>query len=100
VADVLATAEASLAGRSRAIQWTAAIVAGLGLIPVAILALGLAAVVWVPLLAGLAAVMWSVWIARRRRQMLQNRNDDEVKNPAQAEAPWPKGVVDDRLPEP
>jgi hypothetical protein len=80
--------------------WTAGIAAALGLLPVAVLALGVTAVVWVPLLVALGGVMWSIWVARRRRQILENRNDDEVKNPVQAEAPWPKDVIDDRLPEP
>jgi hypothetical protein len=74
--------------------------ASLGLVPVAVLTLGITAVVWVPLLLFLGGVMLTVWIARRRRQILENRNDYEVKNPGRVDAPWPKSVAEDRLPEP
>jgi hypothetical protein len=76
-------------------------VGALGLLLVAILSLGLAAVVWVPLLAGLAVVLLTVWAARRRRQKWQHRDPSEVKDPTHVEPRWPeRGITDDRLPNP
>jgi hypothetical protein len=81
--------------------WILGIVAGLGLLTTSILSVGLAAVLCAPLLVLLAGVGWSIWAARRRRQILENRSEDEIRDAAHATRQWPvEGVVDDRLPEP
>jgi hypothetical protein len=60
----------------------------------------LAAIAWIPMLFVLGGVMCTIWAARRRRQILEGRDAREIKNPQQAELPWPTDVIDDRLPEP
>jgi hypothetical protein len=81
--------------------WIVGIVAAFALLMTSILSVGLAAILCAPLLVALAGVGWSIWAARRRRQVLENRNDDEIKDPLHAARQWPvEGVVDDRLPEP
>jgi hypothetical protein len=85
----------------KATAWILGIVAALGLLATSIVSVGLAAILCSPLLILLAGVGWSVWAARRRRQLLENRNDAEIKDPLHAPRAWPvEGVVDDRLPEP
>ena len=81
--------------------WVVGIVAALALLMTSILSIGLAAILCAPLLVALAGVGWSIWSARRRRQILENRNENEIKDPQHTVRPWPvEGVVDDRLPEP
>jgi hypothetical protein len=73
----------------------------LALIAASVISLGLAAIVWVPLLLGIGIVSVAIASARRRRQALQGRDANEVKDPTHAHPHWPtRGVIDDRLPEP
>ncbi len=73
----------------------------LALIAASVISVGLAAIVWVPLLLGIGIAMVGIASARRRRQSMQGRNGDEIKDPTHAHPHWPtKGVIDDRLPEP
>jgi hypothetical protein len=88
-------------GWPKSTAWIVGIVAALGLVATSILSVGLAAILCAPLLVALAGVGWSIWAARRRRQLLENRSDNEIKDPTHAPQPWPiDGVIDDRLPEP
>jgi hypothetical protein len=81
--------------------WIVGIVAALGLLTTSILSVGLAAILCAPLLVLVGGVGWSIWAARRRRQVLENRNEYEIRDATHAPRPWPvEGVVDDRLPEP
>jgi Flp pilus assembly protein TadB len=65
-----------------------------------VVSVGLAAIVWVPLILALGIALLMVWSARRRRQKMQNRGPDEVRDPTRGEPPWPtEGIIDDRLPE-
>jgi Flp pilus assembly protein TadB len=81
--------------------WSVGVYAFLALFAATIMSVGLAAIVWVPLLLGVGIAMVAIASARRRRQALQGRNADEVKDPKHAHPSWPtRGVIDDRLPEP
>jgi hypothetical protein len=81
--------------------WILGVVAALGLLATSVLSVGLAAILCAPLLLLLGGLGGSVWAARRRRQALENRSSDEIKDPLHAVPPWPtEGVIDDRLPEP
>jgi hypothetical protein len=81
--------------------WAVGVYAFLALFAATIMSVGLAAIVWVPLLLGVGIAMVAIASARRRRQALQGRNADEVKDPKHAHPAWPtRGVIDDRLPEP
>jgi hypothetical protein len=81
--------------------WIVGIVAALGLLATSVLSVGLAVILCAPLLILLGGFGGSVWAARRRRQALENRSSDEIKDPLHAVPPWPtEGVIDDRLPEP
>jgi hypothetical protein len=85
----------------RPTAWTVGLLALLGLSVPLLLALGIAVIVWAPMVIALGVGMLAVWAGRRRRQHLQGRNGDEVKDPLHAEHPWPReGIIDDRLPEP
>jgi Flp pilus assembly protein TadB len=89
------------ASATRGSAWALGVFSFLALIAASIISLGLAAIVWVPLLLGLGIAMVAIASARRRRQSLQGRNADEVKDPKHAHPHWPtRGVIDDRLPEP
>lgn len=86
---------------SRTGAWAMGVFAFLALIAASVISVGLAAIVWVPLLLGIGIVMVAIASARRRRQALQGRNANEVKDPMHAHPHWPtRGVIDDRLPEP
>jgi hypothetical protein len=86
---------------SRTGAWAMGVFAFLALIAASVISVGLAAIVWVPLLLGIGIVMVAIASARRRRQALQGRNANEVKDPTHAHPHWPtRGVIDDRLPEP
>jgi hypothetical protein len=63
------------------------------------MSLGLAALLLVPLLFALGVVMWSVWAARHHRQTTEGRDGHDVKDPEHSERPWPKDLIDDRLPD-
>jgi|SRR5579859_4174162 len=81
--------------------WALGVFAFMALIAASIISVGLAAIVWAPLLLGIGIAMVAIAAARRRRQSLQGRNADEVKDPTHAHPPWPtRDVIDDRLPEP
>lgn len=95
-----ARAEGHRAGRSRGIAWAAGVLATIAIGAAMVVAMGMASVVWVPLVLFTGSVMCMVWVARRRRQSRQGRDADDLKNPLHADRPWPKGVLDDRLPEP
>ncbi|HZU84660.1 MAG TPA: hypothetical protein VE987_17140 [Polyangiaceae bacterium] len=83
----------------RANRWLVGIGVAL-LAPVAVLSLGISAIVWVPLLLALGVAMCGVWAARRRRQRFEGRDSGDVRDPARAERAWPSdGIIDDRLPE-
>ena len=85
----------------RGSAWALGVFSFLALIAASIISVGLAAIVWVPLLLGIGIAMIAIASARRRRQSLQGRNADEVKDPTHAHPHWPtRGVIDDRLPEP
>ncbi len=77
------------------------VVAGvLGLIVSLALSMGIAAIFWVPTLFVAGGVMWSVWGARRRRQLMEHRDANELRDREHSQPRWPtKGVIDDRLPE-
>jgi membrane protein implicated in regulation of membrane protease activity len=80
--------------------WTGASLSALGLAATIIISAVLAAVVWIPLLFLLGGVMLTIWAARRRRQVWEGRDSRDIKNPREAELPWPSDAIDDRLPEP
>jgi hypothetical protein len=81
--------------------WILGIVAALGLLATSVLSVGLAVILCAPALLLFGGLGASIWSARRRRQALENRSGDEVKDPTHAVPPWPtEGVIDDRLPEP
>jgi hypothetical protein len=76
-------------------------VAALGLLATSVLSVGLAVILCAPLLLVVGFVGASIWGARRRRQTLENRNANEIRDPTHVVEPWPtEGVIDDRLPEP
>lgn len=64
-----------------------------------VVSVGLAVLFWLPLLVMLGGVGWTVWTARRRRQVAEGRDDMERRDALHSPRKWPKGVVDDRLPE-
>jgi hypothetical protein len=81
--------------------WATGIFAFLALIAATVISVGLAAIVWVPLLLGIGIAMIAIASARRRRQAMQGRDGNEIRDPAHAHPHWPThGVIDDRLPEP
>ncbi len=80
--------------------WIGVAIGALALLAASIISLGVAAVVWAPLLLVLGATMLGVWAARRRRQAIEGRDSNELKDPLHAVPPWPtEGVTDDRLPQ-
>jgi Flp pilus assembly protein TadB len=86
---------------SRAGAWAMGVFAFLALIAASVVSVGLAAIVWVPLLVGIGIAMVAIASARRRRQSMQGRDGNEIKDPTHAYPRWPtRGVIDDRLPEP
>jgi hypothetical protein len=87
------------AGRNAG-AWVIGVVAFLALIAAAIISVGLASIVWVPLVLGIGIAMVGVWTSRRKRQTMQGRDANEVKDPTHAHPRWPSNVIDDRLPEP
>jgi hypothetical protein len=89
------------AAGTRGGAWAMGVFAFLALIAASVISVGLAAIVWVPLLLGIGIAMVAIASARRRRQALQGRNANEVKDPTHSHPHWPtRGVIDDRLPEP
>jgi Flp pilus assembly protein TadB len=86
---------------SRATTWALGVLATLAIGATLVVSMGLASVVWVPLLLFTGSAMFGVWAARRRRQALEGRDANDIKDPLHAERAWPKrGITDDRLPEP
>ncbi len=84
----------------RASAWILGILAAVALVVAGVVSVGLAVVLCAPAILLIAGFGWSIWAARRRRQVLENRSVDEIKDPLHAKHPWPSGVIDDRLPEP
>ena len=75
--------------------------AALALVTSSLILITLTAIFWAPLLGAVGIAMIAVWIARRRRQAMQGRNSNEVKDPRHVHVPWPtEGIIDDRLPDP
>lgn len=96
-----ARARTSEAAGSRSGTRAVGVFAFVALIAASIVSIGLASIVWVPLLLGLGIAMAVVAAARRRRQSMQGRDGNEIKDPTHAHPSWPtRGVIDDRLPEP
>lgn len=96
----VAHAARPLAGAPPAIASAVGVLAAIAVGAAMVVAMGLASVVWVPLLLLTGSVMCTVWVARRRRQTLEGRDANDLKDPLHADRRWPKGVIDDRLPEP
>jgi hypothetical protein len=85
---------------SKSTAWVGGAVAFLALGVTSLLTLGISILFWGPMLAAIGVGMWAVWAGRVRRQRMQGRGEDEVKDPLHADRPWPTdGVIDDRLPE-
>jgi Flp pilus assembly protein TadB len=78
--------------------WLVSIVAFLALGVTSILTLGISVIFWGPAAVVLGIGMFMVWAGRRKRLAMQHRDADEVKDPLRAAHPWPRDVIDDRLP--
>lgn len=77
------------------------VTAALALVGASLILVILTAIFWGPLLLAVGMAMIAVWTARRRRQAMQGRNSNEVKDPRHIHRPWPtQGIIDDRLPDP
>ena len=75
--------------------------AAFGLGGASLILVALTSIFWAPLLGAVGIAMIAGWIARRRRQALQGRDSNEVKDARHVRRPWPTdGIIDDRLPEP
>jgi hypothetical protein len=81
--------------------WILGVFAFMALISASVVSVGLASIVCFPLLMAIGVAMIVVGSARRKRQRMQGRNSNEIKDATHAHHAWPtKGVTDDRLPEP
>lgn len=79
--------------------WILGILAFVALGATSVLTLGISVIFWGPCAVVLGIGMWMVWAGRKKRLAMQQRDDDEVKDPARARHPWPRDVIDDRLPQ-
>lgn len=80
------------------IRWLVGILAAVILVLAFIVPVGLAALFLLPMVVVIGIGMWTVWIARRRRQWLEDRDAEEIKHPFSSDRVWPtEGVIDDRL---
>jgi hypothetical protein len=86
---------------SKSTSWVVGILAFLTLGVTSVLTLGISILFWAPILVAICIAMWGVWTARVRRLRMEQRDENEMKDPLHADRPWPtQGVIDDRLPEP
>ena len=94
-------AEHSDPGLPSAIRWLVGVVGALILIAAFLVPVGLASLFLAPMAVVFGVGMWAVWIARRRRQRLEGRDAQELKDASSTDRPWPtEGVIDDRLEDP
>ena len=85
----------------RVTAWILGVLAAVALGVAGVVSVGLAVVLCAPAVVFISIFGWSIWSARRRRQTLENRDENELKDPLHAKHPWPtEGVIDDRLPLP
>lgn len=85
----------------RGIRWVVGILGAITLIAAFLVPVGLAALFLAPMAAVFGIGMWAVWLARRRRQSLEGRDAEELKNAFATDRQWPtEGIIDDRLEDP
>lgn len=94
-------AEHSNSSLPPAVRWLVGVMGALILIAAFLIPVGLATLFLAPMVVVLGIGMWAVWIARRRRQRLEGRDAQELRDAFATDRPWPtEGIIDDRLEDP